>query len=211
MNKKYILTDETLNFYNHTLHRIKAIKDFNDVKAGNLGGWIEKEENLSHIGLCWVYDEAKVYGEAKVYDNARVYGEALVYDKALVFGETQVSGETQVFGKAQISGKAQIYGEAQVLGTTEVYAHTRLCSTALIQSTKDYITIGPIGSRNDYTTFAKSVNGDILVFCGCFSGSIRDFKKSVKKTHKILNKYRQEYLRAIKIGKTHLNMEARCE
>ena len=80
MNKKYILTDETLNFHNRTLHRVKAIKDFDDVKAGDFGGWIEKEENL-------VYDEAIVSGEARVYDEVIVSGEARVYDKAQVFGE----------------------------------------------------------------------------------------------------------------------------
>ena len=44
---KYELTTETLQFAGHILHRIKALKDFRSVKAGELGGWIESEENLS--------------------------------------------------------------------------------------------------------------------------------------------------------------------
>ena len=45
--KKYELTTETLQFAGRTLHRIKAVKDFDSIKAGELGGWIEDENNLS--------------------------------------------------------------------------------------------------------------------------------------------------------------------
>ena len=62
MNKKYELTDETQEWNGRTLHRIRALADFGDVKAGELGGWIEKEENLSHNGNAWVYGDAQVYG-----------------------------------------------------------------------------------------------------------------------------------------------------
>ena len=41
MKKKYELTNETKEFMGKTLHRIKALKDFNDVKTGDLGGWIK--------------------------------------------------------------------------------------------------------------------------------------------------------------------------
>lgn len=50
MKKKYELTDQTIDVDGRTLHRIKALRDFSDVLAGELGGWIEKEENLSHAG-----------------------------------------------------------------------------------------------------------------------------------------------------------------
>lgn len=42
--KKYELTTETLRYAGHTLHRIKALRDFGVFKAGELGGWIESEE-----------------------------------------------------------------------------------------------------------------------------------------------------------------------
>ena len=60
--KKYELTDETIDVDGHILHRIKAIRDFGDVNVGELGGFIEKEENLSHNGKCWVCDDARVCG-----------------------------------------------------------------------------------------------------------------------------------------------------
>lgn len=50
MEKKYEFSGETLEVEDYILHRIKAIRSFSDVKKGDLGGWIEKESNLSHYG-----------------------------------------------------------------------------------------------------------------------------------------------------------------
>lgn len=60
--KKYELTNETKRLGDRTLYRIKAIRDFGDVKTGELGGWIEKESNLSQEGNSWIYRNAKVWG-----------------------------------------------------------------------------------------------------------------------------------------------------
>lgn len=82
--KKYKLTEETLEIYGCTLHRIVALRDFGDVRKGNIGGWIEDEDNLSRDGDCWVYGNAKVYGDADVCGDAEVYGDADVYGDAKV-------------------------------------------------------------------------------------------------------------------------------
>ena len=80
--KKYELTDETIDVSGTTLHRIKALKDFGNVKKGELGGYVESERNLSQEGNCWVCGNAKVYGNAWVYGNAEVCGNARVYGDA---------------------------------------------------------------------------------------------------------------------------------
>ena len=61
--EKYELTDKKNDL---GLYQIRALKDFADVKEGDLGGWVASEQNLSQIGNCWVY------GNAWVSDNARV-------------------------------------------------------------------------------------------------------------------------------------------
>ncbi len=76
--KKYEFTGETKDFCGVELHRIRALKDFGDVAAGDLGGWIKGEENLSHDGRCWVYGTARVSGDAWVSGDARVFGNAWV-------------------------------------------------------------------------------------------------------------------------------------
>ena len=82
--KKYRLTGNHINIGNRILYQIEALKDFGDVKAGDLGGYIESEENLSQYDNAWVFDNARVYGNACVFDNARVYG------NACVFGDAQI-------------------------------------------------------------------------------------------------------------------------
>ena len=56
MKRKYELTDETIQINGKTLHRIKALKDFGDVKKGDIGGYVENEWNLSQDGECWIYN-----------------------------------------------------------------------------------------------------------------------------------------------------------
>ena len=83
------------------IYRIKAIKDFSAAKAGDLGGFVESESNLSHEGDCWISGNARVYAKAKVTDNARIYGE--VCDNAMVNGTSRVCGK--------VMGNANIYDE----------------------------------------------------------------------------------------------------
>lgn len=76
MKKKYKLTNDIFVYHGTKLYRIKALKDFDDVSKGQLGGYIESEKNLSHEGNCWVYDNAMVY------NNAIIHGNAIVKDNA---------------------------------------------------------------------------------------------------------------------------------
>ena len=52
--KKYELTEETKVIGGKTLFRIRALRSFGGIKAGDLGGFIENERNLSHGGNAWV-------------------------------------------------------------------------------------------------------------------------------------------------------------
>ena len=95
--KYKILRDDYIVFGTEKFYRIQAVKSFgNNVKKSDLGGYIQKEENLSQDGNCWVYGNAQVYGDAHVWENARVY------DNARVYGDAQVYGEAQVYGNAYI-------------------------------------------------------------------------------------------------------------
>ena len=88
--------------------RVIALRDFANVKKGDVGGRIQNEKNLSQDGDAWVSGNAWVYGNALVSGNAQVYGDAWVY------GNAQVSGNAWVSGNAQVSGNARVYGNAQV-------------------------------------------------------------------------------------------------
>ena len=126
--KKFELTSEFItNISGTKLFRIKALVEFGNIKAGELGGYIEKEENLDQDGDAWVYGNAKVYGDAKVCGDA------------------------------------------------------------------DYAYAHGFGSEYRTTTFFRLRNGDVGVRCGCFYGTLQEFRDKVRATHKETKKAK-EYL-----------------
>ena len=77
--KKFKLTSNTkVNAFGVRLFQIECTVETKYAKVGDLGGWIEKEDNLS--------GDARVYGDAEVSGNARVYGDAWVSGNARVSG-----------------------------------------------------------------------------------------------------------------------------
>ena len=190
--RKYILTDETIKFSGRTLYRIKANKDFGNVKKDDLGGWVESETNLSQKGDCWIYGTAKVYDNAKVYGNAKVsndslvhcnakvYGNAIlnggviVYDNARIYGNVWLYGSIMVYGNAKVYGhanvhdKAEVYDDAKVYGEADVYGYAKICGDAEIRSDKDYIVYKNNWSSGRYFTWTRSNN---MWKVGCFYGN----------------------------------------
>ena len=83
MEKKFELTENyVVNESGTKLYQIRCTKTFKYAKEGELGGYIEKEENLSQEGDAWVDGNAWVYGDARVYGNAQVYGNACLKSDA---------------------------------------------------------------------------------------------------------------------------------
>ena len=216
-NNKYELTDETLEWRCHTLYRIKALKDFSDVHKGDLGGWIEKESNLSQDDDCWAYDDAKVYGNAQVYDYAEVYGNARVFESAEVYGNAyifdhaEIGGNAQVYDNAEVCGDAKIYGNAEVCGNTQVsddayvfdsakvggdahiggnawiYGNADIIGDAQIKSIDDYAVFKNFWSSGRYFTWTKSNN---MWKVGCFYGTGEELiKKAYKDSDESGKKY----------------------
>ena len=175
--KKFELTSEFVTFLGKKLFRIKALVAFGDVKEGELGGLVEKEENLDQSGDAWVYGNARASGNAWVSGDARVCGDALVYGNAWVSGDARVCGDALVYGNAWVSGDALVYGNAQVSGDA------RVCGDAQVQNCRDYSATSCFGSENRTTTFFRTKDGGISVRCGCFYGTLREFREKVKERH----------------------------
>lgn len=125
--KKYELTNEIKNLPGGVvLYRIRALKDFAGVKAGDLGGFIQKESNLAQDGDAWVYHDAEVFGDAivdggaEVSNNAKVYGSAIVCGRAWVYNNAEVFGGADVCDDARVCDNAKVFGSASVGGFAEV-------------------------------------------------------------------------------------------
>ena len=132
MEKKFILTEETFTIGKRTLYRIKAIRDFRNVKKGDLGGFIEKERNLSQKGDCWIYNDACVFDEAYIYDNARISGVAWVCDRACIYNNARIGGIARISGRAHISDNAHVYDSVYVCEKASIYGDARVYGEAYI-------------------------------------------------------------------------------
>ena len=167
MERKYKLTDECMQYEGHKLYRIQSLRSFSNVKEGELGGYIESEDNLSHDGMCWVYEEAKVFGNAKVYNNACVYFYAEVCGDAKVFGNADVRGNAKVFGNAEVRGDAKVFDCAEVLDA-EVFGNAEVSGDAKVYKNGDYIVFKNWWSSGRYFTWTRSNNKWKV---GCFWGT----------------------------------------
>ena len=221
--KNYKLSDETKTISGNTiLHRIVATRTFTlacglTIPEGDVGGWIEKESNLSDN--AWVFGDAQVYGNALVCDNALVYddarvsgnaqvygnaevsdhaqvsGDAQIYDNARVYGDVQVSGDAEVAGSAVVCGDAQISGKAQVAGNAEV------CGDALVMSVSDYIVFKNNWSSGRYFTWTKSND---MWTVGCFYGTGDELIKKAYADSEDIGKHYEVF---VKLVETLKNME----
>lgn len=126
MNRKYEFTGETRKYCEHTLYRIRRISD------GLIGGWIEKEENLSHEGNCFVYNDALVFGDARVSGNAQVLGNAEISGSAAVYGNAKVSERARIYGYARVSGNAEILESAWIYGYARVFGDAQVSECARV-------------------------------------------------------------------------------
>lgn len=170
MAKKFELTEETTKIDGKTLHRIKALIAFKGVHEGDLGGFVESEENLSHEGDCWIFDDsmvsdkAVVKGNAAVCDESWVKGEAVIEGDAIIRNSAIVAEKATVKDKAwvdggDVRGEATIEGYCQVRG--EVSGHAKITDNVVVESGAEVIDAEVSGT----TVVVKGceINGDIKV------------------------------------------------
>lgn len=214
MNKKYILTNETETVRGKILHRIKAVRDIENpngiIKKGSLGGFIETEENLSHDLLCWVYDDACVFDDARVYGNAVISKNARIYDRARIFNNAIVTDESYVYNNACINGWAKICGASNICNYVCVHGHAyvedadvcknaNICGHTYVRNNYDYFVIDNIKVDSKSMTFSKDEYGKIYVN----NKPIDDFKIMIKAEYKGKNK--KILKKIIKLAKLRLS------
>lgn len=130
-NKKYKLTDETKVYNGKTLYRIQALKDFDFIHKGEVGGFVESEKNLWQEGNCWIYDNAMVFDDARVTvdadvsDNAVVCGNSLIAGLAFVYGnafinDSLVTGSSGVGDNAIVTNNVSIRGVSRIKGNAKI-------------------------------------------------------------------------------------------
>ena len=232
MTKKYKLTEKYIECLGVKLFQIQALAAFGTVAVGELGGYIQSEECLSHFGDAWVYDNAWVYGNARVSDDAQVYGDARVYGDAQVSDDAQVSGDARVYGdawvydNAWVSNDARVYGDARVSGTAwvsgnawvsddarvygdarvsddaQVSGNAQVAGNARVYGSDAIFWASRVGSENGTLTVTSGKNG-LVVTRDCFCGSKEDFLEKSAQVHS--EKIQREYQLLIEVAESRIN------
>lgn len=200
-----------------TVYRIEALKSFDNVKKGDIGGYVESYNNLSQEGYCWIYDDSIVFQSAIVKENSYIHDNSIIKGKSeilnsLVKGSSIIEDST-IRNESIISLKSKIR-DSVIDSSTIINSHiSDACLNYLkikdgdITSPDEYICVKGLGSRNGKTVFYTNREGEVVVTCGCFFGTIKEFKQRVKCEHVKdetgFNKFREEYLRLIKIMRIH--------
>ena len=156
--KKYELTDEAIKIEGRILYRIKALVDFADVKAGDLGGFVlgvavigddvDVDELLGVIlgmdGIDEVGDDFLFVsgGEDEGITLVHRLGielPALISGRANVYGAARVSGFARVLSKAvvtrmaHVSGNACIFDYALVGNNAKVFDNAKIYEFAQVR------------------------------------------------------------------------------
>lgn len=183
MEKKFELTENFIvNTFGVKLFQIRCTKSFHNVKEGDLGGYVEKEENLSQEDDAWVYDNAWIEGSARIGGNACIGGDAWIRGNARIGGNAWIGGNACIGGNAWIEGSAWINDDDSHCG------------------------FDCFGSVNRHTHAYRTKENNIEIRCGCFRGSIEDFEKRVEETHKGTI-YDEQYKAIIKVIKIKFGIE----
>ena len=114
---------------------------------------------MSQQGNCWIYDDAKVYENAKVLDdavvadNSEVYGSAIIcdaakikhnavvcdtatiFDNAIIHGYSQVSGNAKIFNNCVLVDKSKVQDGATLKGKCKLYNNTVVKDKAYLVGT----------------------------------------------------------------------------
>lgn len=138
MEKKYILTDNVKRVDGKFFRQIKAVRNFSNISKGELGGYIQNEDNLSHDGTCWVHEGGFVAEHARVIEDAQVY-------KGMVFNSATISDRAKIGRILGGNEFPQIYGNAFVTGKAVV---------------RDYATIGGFAVLKDCAQVSDFVRID---------------------------------------------------
>lgn len=203
-NRKYELTNDTVEFDGVTLYRIRALRDSggtNAFKKGDLGGYIEREHNLSHEGDSWVSDNAIVLDNARVQEDGYVSFEAVVRDGstvrhsasvggsvrisegATITGLARVTGEAKVTGDVTISGRCFVYGNAEIKGNSGVIkGEAKIGFDAQITENQVFTVTGLDGGNDTFTAYRLS-NGGIGCTHKLFEGTLEEFIAKVARNY----------------------------
>lgn len=210
--KKYeIVKDNFKEIYGIKVYRIRALKDIENrhqnIKAGDLGGYVQSERNLSQNNNCWIFDDAIVFDNANVIQNANICDHAQISDNAIIMGYATIMGHSKICDHAKIGGRALIAERAEIDENAQVWdsvcvgdhAHifgnavlersvivtgdAGICGNAELLDSNDFVTLTGFGLTHNTITFFRGKEEICVNFCGYHGISVKEFRHKIAASH----------------------------
>lgn len=160
--KKYELVKEMYTYSGFgddakKVYRIRALHDFgskpNVIHKGDLGGYIESEENLSQTGDCWVWGDSIVCGCSRIEGDSKVLGDSFIFNTIILKNS---------YVKCSRIYDSYIYGWARVINSKVIKSTIR--DSVQIDNAKlicceilDDVKISQSKIINNFTEYEKSL------------------------------------------------------
>lgn len=148
MDKKYeILKDDYRLIGDTKIYRIRLLVDgvVPLARKGDLGGFVQSEDNLDQEGTCWLYNNAIAMECARVCENAKLYDYSIIFEYARAKGNAIMKNYSRVFGYSTITGECSIEdysivkGEYSIVkGDTMMFDHSVIALHADVDSCRLY-------------------------------------------------------------------------
>ena len=221
-NRKYELTDITMRYEGRTLYRIRALKDFADVKKGKLGGWVQTEDNLSQKGNCWIYNNAKCMDNARMYDNSTMFDRSEMHDNTIMYDYSRMLDYTTMYGNSEMHDYSKMCDNSEMHEGSKMYnnsiisEHGEMWKNGVLDGDKNLYGklvskvdkfIDVINPRQGRIVTGVLKNGEILYNVGCqneitketFIDRIYSENGGIEE-----NPHREEYLKIIDMIELYL-------
>lgn len=196
-NEKYEITDIAHEKYPF-LHRIRALRDIGaEVKAGDLGGFVESESNLSFEpgDDAWIFDNAIACNNAYVDKGSQLRKSAVACHNAYVSHGTVMTSSARAEDDAYIrggllSGQARASGQSMILHSQDTLSGPLLSGQCAVY--------GKVSGDVRLTGTAIVISGeeicndtpDTLVISGKNRSVIRGDSRDMLKPIQVLTKER---------------------
>jgi len=139
---KYELLDDDFRLMGASgrVFRIRALRDIPEqrVKAGDLGGYVESERNLSHTGAAWIGDRAVAMDRSRVEGDALARGDSVLSDYAVLTGSAVLDGFAAARGHSVIRGTSRVRGSASVEDTVLVEGNLDIRHNTRLSGDSEY-------------------------------------------------------------------------
>lgn len=188
LNNKYeLLPTET------SLYHLRALKDFGDVKEGQLGGLVSGEYNLGIWDDSWIDNTSCATNGSIVRNNAQVINGSILTDRPLIEDNAIVDGSV-LGSQVHLSGNAYV----EDIRIDDASPHFSL--NAHVTSSDGWCLFRGFGSDDQITTAFRQKDNSIAITCRYFRGSLLKFAEHVE-TEYGDSQFGREYQKIIELIK----------